>query len=149
MLENSSGAFSILLNRAGVTADNPWGYADNGMNVIFSDGSPDFHLYQTAGYATNGAGQVTGTWGPDGRNVLPLAALDTSPRTAPLADFLGTPADGTWTLFLVDASSGGTGELAGWSLTIATVPEPTSAELGLVAVIFAAAWKLRRSRAGG
>ena len=143
LLVNNSGAYSVLLNRVGVTSANPFGYADNGMNVTFADTGSDIHLYQNGAYATNGAGQVTGTWSPDGRNVNPLAVLDTTPRTAPLSDFIGTSPDGMWTLFLVDASNGGTADLAGWSLDISTaVPEPGT--MGLVLLGAGLAAGLRR-----
>jgi hypothetical protein len=145
LLVNSSDAFAVLLNRSGVTASNPWGYSDNGLNVIFSDAAPDIHLYQNGAFATNGLGQLTGTWAPDGRDASPLTVLDTTARTAMLSNFIGSSPNGTWTLFLVDASNGGTGELSSWSLDIQTVvPEPGVTRLLLLGLVLAAAMCKRR-----
>jgi hypothetical protein len=144
LLVNGSGAFAVLLNRSGVTAGNPFGYADNGFNVTFDDTGADIHLYQNDAYTTNGIGQLTGTWAPDGRDTSPLTVLDTTARTAPLSNFIGTSPNGMWTLFLVDASNGGTGELAGWSLDIQTVPEPGMTKLLLLGLLLAAGLSKRR-----
>jgi subtilisin-like proprotein convertase family protein len=145
LLVNSSDTYAVLLNRVGRTAGNPFGYADNGLDVTFDDSGSDIHLYQNGAYATNGLGQVTGTWAPDGRYVPPNSSLDTTPRTALLSNFLGTSPNGMWTLLLVDASNGGTGELAGWSLDISTaVPEPGVAGLLSLGLILVAGISRRR-----
>jgi hypothetical protein len=145
LLVNSSGAFSILLNRVGVTAGNPFGSADNGMDVMFADTGSDIHLYQNGAYTMNGNGQLTGTWAPDGRDISPLSVLDTTPRTALLSNFIGTDPNGMWTLFLVDASNGGTAELSDWSLEISTaVPEPGMMGLVLVGVGLLAGLRKRK-----
>ncbi len=138
-LVNSDGGFAVLLNRPGVTAENPFGYADNGMDITFDDSGDDVHDYQDFTYTLDSAGQLLGTWAPDGRNVSPLDVLDTTPQTAMLSDFYGTSADGTWTLFVADCSNGATGELAGWSLDIQTiaVPEPTAIPLALIGGVLA------------
>jgi len=74
-LTHASG-FSVLLNRAGRTSGNTFGYGDAGLNVTFDDAAAngDIHLYQSVGgFATsiaNGSG-----WAPDGRNGSPLGIL--------------------------------------------------------------------------
>jgi subtilisin-like proprotein convertase family protein len=140
-LEHGSG-MAVLLNRVGVTAGNSFGYADTGFDVTFSDSGPDIHNYQNGIYNLNAAGQLTGTWGPDGRTASPFTVLDTSPRTALLSSFDGGSAGGTWTLFIADTSPGGIGNLDGWSLQVTgntnTLPQvPDSGNtLGLLAVGF-------------
>jgi len=123
-----SNGFTVLLNRPGKTASNPFGYADSGFNVTFQDAAPngDIHLYETNTIPASGS-PLTGTWQPDGRNVDPASVLDTSPRTAALTSFNGLNAAGAWTLFLADLESGGTNELTQWSLTITGQSYPTLA----------------------
>jgi subtilisin-like proprotein convertase family protein len=141
--------FSVLLNRSGVSSLNPpdsiGGYYDNGFNVTFSDAAPsDIHFYQdTEGYNVNGDGQLTGTWQPDGENINPNSDASAfnnalANQTAMLSSLNGYGADGTWSLFLYDAASGGAGQLLDWTLTINTVPEPGEVALvtfGLLACI--------------
>ena len=112
-LTDGSG-FAVLLNRIGRTSSNPFGSANSGLSVTFSDTAPngDIHL------AGAGTGTLTGTWQPDGRNVNPTAAVDTDSRTATLGSFTGLNPNGLWTLYVVDASSVGVGTFEDWSLTI-------------------------------
>jgi subtilisin-like proprotein convertase family protein len=121
-----SNGFSVLLNRPGKTASNPYGYADSGLNVTFQDGAAngDIHLYESKTIPAPGS-PLTGTWQPDDRNVDPATVFDTSPRTTALANFNGLNAAGQWTLFLADMESGGTNELTEWSVTIAGQAYPT------------------------
>ena len=130
-LINSSGqGLAVLLNRTGVESGNAYGYGDNGFDVTFSDSAADdIHFYQNDGYTLNADGQLTGTWQPDGENINPLGDPSTfddalSDQTATLSSFDGESPDQIWTLYLADLSGGGMGELAGWSLTIVTAPEP-------------------------
>ncbi|MGD1086477.1 MAG: MBG domain-containing protein [Verrucomicrobiota bacterium] len=130
-LRHASGTttnFTVLLNRPGKTASNPYGYADSGLNVTFQDGAPngDIHLYQTNTIPPAGS-PLTGAWQPDDRDVDPAAVLDSSPRTTALANFHGLNAAGDWTLFLADLQSGGTNQLTQWSLTIVGAAYPTLA----------------------
>jgi hypothetical protein len=137
-LVNNSGGFAVLLNRAGMSSSNQFGYGDNGFSVTFSDmAAHDIHFYQNYSYGTNAGGALTGVWQPDGENISPLAnpsAFDAamSQQTAMLSSFDGENPNDTWTLFLADLSDGGTGQVTGWSLDITTVPEP--AETGVFAV---------------
>src|SRR5262245_11807142 len=110
-LVNSSGGFAVLVNRLGRTGTSSFGYSDNGLDITLVDALPDVHLYRTSPYLLNGNGQLTGLWGTDGRNVNPLNVLDTDSQSATLSSFYGSPADGTWTLFVADASNGATMEL--------------------------------------
>ena len=133
---------AVLLNRLGRSTDLPTGYSDNGLNIVLADSAnDDIHNYR---FALSGGNNnpipvsVTGTWQADGRNVDPLAALDTSLRSTTL-NGLGTGSpNGTWTLFVADAQAGGTGQLTDWKVTMQGVPEPSSASLvilGLAAVL--------------
>lgn len=126
VLLSHAGASSVLLNRVGKTASNPFGYGDNGLSVKFSDSASngDIHLYQTV--SNPGGGLLTGTWQPDGRRVDPGAVTASSPRTAFLSNFAGLTDNGKWNLYLVDLSGGAQLRLDSWSLNLAVVPEPTS-----------------------
>lgn len=116
-LTHGSG-MAVLLNRVGVTAANPFGYGGTGFDVTFSDAGADIHNYQSGSYSLNGGGQLTGTWGPDGRAASPFTVLDTSPQTALLSSFDGGSAGGVWTLFIADTSPLGIGNLESWSLQV-------------------------------
>jgi hypothetical protein len=129
-LVHGSG-FAVLLNRVGRTSGNPFGYGDAGMAVTFDDQATettDIHLYQ----AVSGYNITGGTaWRPDGRNVDPATVLDTDSRTALLSSFNGLGANGSWTLFLADVSSGETSTVVSWGLDIEVVPEPVEVALGV------------------
>lgn len=119
---------AILLNRPGSTTTNVHGYADMGLDVIFDDGAPDgdIHFYRRASEPAHGS-PCSGVWQPDGRRVGPLEVSESSARTAPLATFLGWNAAGEWTIYLVDAHSGGTNMLKSWGLEIVgAMPSPVS-----------------------
>jgi hypothetical protein len=141
---------AVLLNRPGRTSENLAGYGDNGLNVRFSDDAVngDIHLYRLTLSGSHLVPlelgeQLTGSWAPDGRNVLPTLALDTHPRTHTLDVFEGENPNGQWTLFIADMDPGGTAMLASWGMQITAVPEPhTIAILTLGAVLIA----FRRSK---
>jgi len=122
-----SGGFAVLLNRVGLTASNPYGYADSGFNITLDDSGPNIHTYQTS--VNPGGGQLTGFWAPDGRNIDPLSsgsAFDAASTLTGFQSFLGIVPNGTWTLFIADMSAGGGAEdLTGVTLNIMTVPEPS------------------------
>lgn len=118
--------FCILLNRPGRTASDSFGYDDMGLDVTFDDAAPqgDIHVYRNVVTPVFGS-PLTGTWEPDGRNVLPHSVTDDSPRTATLSAFAGSPAAGEWTLFLADIESGGTNMLVSWSLEFVGTGAPS------------------------
>jgi subtilisin-like proprotein convertase family protein len=130
------GVISVLLNRPGKTAINPSGAASSGMFVHFADGAAsDIH---TAISDTPGA-FVSGMFQPDGRAADPDEVTDTSPRTLFLSGFQGLDTDGEWNLFIADLGTGDESRLVSWTLSVTTVPEPSSAVLtacGLASLLF-------------
>ena len=141
-LQHESG-FAVLLNRVGRTGSDPFGYGDNGFDIIFSIAGSDIHGYQDASYSLGPSGELTGTWGVDGRNVDPLNVVGTDSRTATLGSFNGLDPNGTWTLFVADVSMNGTAQLDEWALDVSVVPEPST--LAFLA-LGAAALAVRRQR---
>lgn len=122
-LTHGLSGFAVLLNRIGVSSSDIYGSYNSGFAVTLSDSAAaDIH-----GSPANG-GTLTGTWQPDGRNISPLNALDTTPRTALLDTFNGMDPNGDWTLFLADTSPVGVGTLNNWTLTVVgnTLPIPDS-----------------------
>jgi len=129
-LAGPTGTYSVLLNRPGVTAGNPFGYSDTGFNLVLSsDAANNVHFYQSGYYSLDANGLVVGTYAPDGRNIDPRSlpsAFDSALTGTGLSPVLGTNPNGDWTLFVSDASGGYQGTLANWSLTLTTIPEPKS-----------------------
>lgn len=148
-LVHDSG-FSVLLNRPGRTSLSSFGYSDAGFDVTFDDllGGNDIHLYRASlGGPFPLTTELTGTWLTDGRNVDPDLVLDTDPRTATLADFVGLNANGDWTLFLADLGAGNESVLNSWGLQVyGVVPEPSAALLFLAGAP-ALWWVVRRRKA--
>ena len=126
-LVGPQGQLAVLLNRPGVTAGNPFGYGNGGFNITLDSSSANIHGYG-ASFSTNSFGQVTGTWGADGRNIDPQSAgsvFDSAATTSNLSLFQDGNANGMWTFFIADLSGGGgTANLNSVILTIMTVPEP-------------------------
>ncbi len=147
-LSHGSG-FAVLLNRVGRSAGNTDGYGNSGFAVTLSgSASADIHQYQSLGPGYNGNGQLTGTWGADGRFLDPASAasaFDSSPRNNTLSTFNGMNPNGTWTLFFADRSGGEVSTLTSWSVDITAVPEPVNLALGVFAGVFgsAAFWRRR------
>jgi subtilisin-like proprotein convertase family protein len=135
--------FAVLLNRVGVSSYGDFGYGDAGFNITFSDSAAtDIHSY-----GGNGGLQLTGIFQPDGRNVDPQLVLASDLRTSILSSFDNMNPNGTWTLFVADMASDYQSTFVDWSLTIVTVPEPTTTQLlavfgGLAATVFF--WRRRR-----
>lgn len=134
------GVISVLLNRPGRTALLPDGSASSGMTLTLADSAAtDVHM---------APGALSGTFQPDGRDIHPLSAFDTSPRTDLLADFASHPASGEWRLFIADTATGGQATLTSWSISItgpSSIPEPAAGLLALAAVGIAS----RRRRCAG
>jgi len=124
-LRHTNG-YVVLLNRVGKTAANPSGYGGSGFDVTFAAGAPngDIHVYQNTVVPAAGL-PLTGIWDVDGRTNDPLSVTDLSARTTSLTNFNGLNAAGGWTLYLVDAESGGTNLLTEWSLDISGAATPT------------------------
>jgi hypothetical protein len=107
-----NGTLVVLLNQPGVSDSNPFGASGAGMNITLQDGTSDHGSIQseTSGSVLSGSYNAAGT----------------------LVNFNGSVADGTWTLFFADMSSGGgTSTLDSWSLDITAVPEPVNVALGI------------------
>jgi subtilisin-like proprotein convertase family protein len=115
--------FAVLLNRIGRTAETLEGSSGEGMSILLADDA------QTDVHQSGSASPLTGTYQPDGRNVDPLAVLDTDERRAMLSSFNGLSAAGDWTLFVADQSSGGQSVLESWTLTVTAIPEPSALSL--------------------
>lgn len=116
--------FSVLLNRPGRSLANVAGSGVSSLSITFSDSSSsDVHT------AIPATGTVSGFFQPDGREIDPDLSYDTSPRSAMLSSFAGLDANGDWTLFVADVSSGDTMTVESWSLSITGVPEPGTAVL--------------------
>jgi subtilisin-like proprotein convertase family protein len=118
----SHGAgFAVLLNRVGRNTSDPFGYSTPGLAAtLVGRAAADVHRYESLTPTYNASGQLTGTWGADGRNVDPSVALDTTPRTATLDEFRGLDPNGDWTLYFFDDSAGGISTLRSWSVTVNT-----------------------------
>ncbi len=128
--ENPSGSefrLAVLMNRVGSSSGSPNGYSDSGFQLTFSDSAQyDVHKYRIS-LGGEPVGAVTGIWQPDGRRVDPSAALDTSPRSAPLTPLGQIDPNGQWTLFVADLEAGGTAKLTGWEVrALAVIPEPST-----------------------
>jgi hypothetical protein len=150
-LAGPQGQFAVLLNRAGITGSNPYGYGDAGFNITLDGSSPNIHGYGS-GYSVNGFGQVTGTWGSDGRNIDPQSlgsVFDSASTAANLGVFQDTTGNGLWTFFIADLSGGGgTATLNNVILTIMTVPEPQTWVMlggGLAVFCLCRSWRVFRS----
>ena len=130
---------AVLINRLGRTATAPAGYGDNqSINVTFSStGASDIHNYRVALGGTPStalSGPLTGIWLPDGRDIDPALVLDTDASTAGLDVFADAAVSGDWTLFVADLSTGAEHQIVSWTLTLETVPEPSTLLLGLGAL---------------
>ncbi len=118
---NGNVATEILLNRVGTSPSNPFGSSGSGFNVTLTDSGT------INGSIHNASGLPTGTWLPDS-----ATSLD--------GTFGGLTANGTWTLYLADLSTGGgTSTLNSWGLDVQAVPEPVSYGVltgaGLIAIL--------------
>ncbi len=145
-LVHDSG-FSVLLNRPGRTESTLDGYDDPAnFTITLHDGAAgDIHSYR-ADPNIPLEGPLTGTWQPDGREVLPAADWDWNnlDRTAMLSSFKGLSGTGVWTLHFRDVASMDQATLHSWGLTLtyAPVPEPTAMMGAMGALLFG--WGLWR-----
>ena len=146
-LVGPNGGFAVLLNRVGVGyTSNPFGYSDAGFDVVLSDTAANgsIHTYQSV--TTAAGGLLSGTWQPDGLNLDPksgVSAFQSASQSALLSSLIGSSADGSWTLFIADLSSGGVSKVVSWGLDVTIVPEPqTWAIVGLAGLV--SCWRRRR-----
>ena len=150
-LVGPNAGFAVLLDRVGVSNNaSAFGYGNAGFNITLSDlTANNVHFYQNFGPGFNSGGQLLGTWQTDGRNIDPMtntpAAFLTAGQTAMLSSMDGVDANGTWTLFLADLSTGGTSKVLDWGLVL-TVPEPTTVALGLCGLAMFAVQRSRKNR---
>jgi subtilisin-like proprotein convertase family protein len=144
-LSGPQGTKSVLLNRPGITGADPFGYPDAGLNITLDPGAlNNVHAYGVD-YEVNGAGQVVGVWGADGRDIDPQSPglnFDLAPLTAGLDHFTGLPGtalNGAWSLFIVDAAGGGGSPvLESFGIEVTTmIPEPQISVLSLAAGLVA------------
>jgi len=118
----SGGFYFSLVGPDGVTTvillDQP-GTVTDGLNITLANG----------GSAINsGSDLSSGTYSAYGA----LSGLN------------GQSADGTWTLYFSDTTSGESPTLGPWTLDITVVPEPVEVALGVFGVLFAAIVVVRR-----
>ena len=124
-----NGTLVVLLNQPGVSDANVFGASGAGMNITLQDGD-----------GTQGSIQ----------NVTSSSVLSGTYNAANnLAGINGSVADGNWTLYFADLSSGGgTSTLNSWSLDITAVPEPVNMALTVFGVVLVGAgiarWCLRK-----
>jgi len=114
--------YSVLLNRVGRTAGNPFGYDDPGLDVTFDDAAGnDVHVYRltvTGNHNTPLGTNVMGDWVADGRTNRPDQVLDTDARPALLSALTNLDPNGTWTIFVADLAGGDQHTLVSWGLEI-------------------------------
>jgi subtilisin-like proprotein convertase family protein len=114
-----NGTVVVLLNQPGVSVDG-WGASGAGMG----NGSVNSFRLSDSG-STSIQNETSGS-----------VLLGTYSASGTLVDFNGAVADGPWTLYFADLSSGGgTSTLNSWSLNIEAVPEPVNVALGIFGVL--------------
>ena len=133
------GALIPLLNRVGTgtgSMSDPtyyFGYGDAGFSGVTLSDSASVNIHNYGGGFIPG-----GTYQPDSGG-LTFAGT-----------FGGLGADGGWTLFLADLSSGGgQSTVVSWSLGITAVPEPVNVALGIFAGVSACVVVARSRRVRG
>jgi subtilisin-like proprotein convertase family protein len=126
-LQHDSG-YVVLLNRVGQDTVRPFGYGDNGLQVLLDDEAADgdIHTYRSVTGPLRGAA-LEGIWAPDGRTEDPATVSSSSSRATSLASFDGLDPSGTWILFVADLELGAPMRLDSWALEITAVPEPAAA----------------------
>lgn len=138
------GQKAVLLNRVGRADSFDFGYTDAGMSVTLADGNPNIHTY-------GGAGVPNGTFAPDGRATDPYyGGLTSDAVTEQMSVFNGNGnsanalvANGDWTLFIADLSSGGQSHLSSWKLHVEAIPEPIHVALAIFGGLFAGVGLMR------
>jgi subtilisin-like proprotein convertase family protein len=147
-LLSPQGSMVVLLNRVGVSSTSNLGYSDAGFSITLDSASANnVHNYQSDSPSII-AGQLTGTWAPDGRTIDPIYSAPSAFNAAATGNTLGvydsSSPNGVWTLFVADLSGGGQSTLVSWGLTVVTVPEPQT--WTILGGGLAACWLLIRRR---
>ena len=124
---NGNTASELLLNQMGSSPANPLGSSGAGMNVTLSDaGAANGSIHAASGIPA-------GLWLPDSASTLS-------------GTFAGMTANGTWTLFLADLTTGGgVSTLNSWGLTINAVSVPEPGFYGMLASALLLGLPLRRA----
>lgn len=118
-LESPGGTLVELMDRPGVSEENPFGASGPGMNITLQDSGASNGSIQDE----TSASVLTGSYNPAGT----------------LADFDGLTVDGAWELFFADlVSGGGTSTVNSWALTVTVVPEPGIPDLEILGGILLA-----------
>jgi subtilisin-like proprotein convertase family protein len=118
------GTMVVLMNQPGV-AVNGFGASGAGINITLSDAGGTSIQSETSGSVLSGTYSAAGS----------------------LVNFNGAVADGTWTLYFADLSSGGgISTLNGWSLGITAIPEPTNLAMAFFGVLLGGAGAFRYFR---
>lgn len=124
-LVSPNGTLVTLMNQPGVGV-NGFGASGAGMNITLEDSGAANGSIQNE----TGGSVLSGTYNAAGS----------------LSGFNDSAADGTWTLFFADLSSGGgTSTLNSWTLGITAVPEPVTLALGGFTVLLLAGLGLVRA----
>jgi len=119
-LSAPDGTMVVLMNQPGTDA---FGAGGAGMNITLQAGTSDHGSIQSAG-----DGYWSGSYNP--ASSLYSFGTPGSP---------GGSANGTWSLYFADLSSGGgTAQLNAWTLGVTVVPEPVPLALGLFATLLLA-----------
>jgi len=143
LLVGPGGQNVMLMSDVGELLSESESTIDN-VNLVFRDGAAALpaNLRITSGtYApTNYLGVMEDI--PEMDRTSP-AMVPAGPYGTSLSAFNGVSPNGTWKLFTQDDLEDEGGELGSWSITVTTVPEPTSALLILVG---AGVLLVRRSR---
>jgi len=147
-LDDAFGTKAVLLNRTGISGSEAFGYGDSGFDITFNTAATnDIHFYQTMTYTLNSAGQLTGIWGADGRDINPESspsAFDSAATNATLSLDMNDNPNGDWTIFVADLNNGYPSSLISWGIQILTVPEPSS--LAICGLFTASLLLVRRRR---
>jgi hypothetical protein len=132
LLVGPAGQNVMLMSDVGELLSEAESIIDN-VNLVFRDGAmalpPNVRITSGTYAPTNYQGVIEDIGEMDQNSpAMPPAG----PYGTTLSVFNGTSPNGTWKLFIQDDLEDEGGELASWSLTVETVPEPSTALLLLI-----------------
>jgi hypothetical protein len=132
-----NGTLVVLLNQPGVAVDG-LGASGSSMNITLRGSGYDSGLTPGLGTGTS-QGNIQAVTSGGGLTGVYTAAQSFAGIGGPQFNPTGSAANGNWTLFFADLSSGGGNEtLNSWTLNLAVVPEPVDLALGLFAAMLLA-----------